>query len=87
MYIIAGTFGFIGIAIILSRALNGAGDTISPMVITAIGFVGLRVTLSILFSSSFGLRGVWFGVAVSSVIQGLMTAYWFNTGRWKHKQV
>ena len=87
MHIIAGSFGFIGLAIILGRALNGAGDTISPMIITAIGFVGLRISLSILFSSSFGLRGVWFGVAVSSVIQGLMTAYWFNTGRWKHKQV
>jgi putative MATE family efflux protein len=87
MYIIAGTLGFIGLSIILGRALNGAGDTVSPMVITAIGFIGLRISLAFLFSSSFGLRGIWSGVAVSTIIQGLMVVFWFNTGRWKLKQV
>ena len=87
MYILAGTFGFIGLSIILGRALSGAGDTVSPMVITAIGFVGLRITLALLLSSAFGLKGVWFGIAISTVIQGLMVVFWFNTGRWKLKQV
>jgi putative MATE family efflux protein len=36
LHIIAGTFGFMGLSAILGRALSGAGDTISPMVITAI---------------------------------------------------
>ena len=87
MRIIACTFGFIGLGVILGRAFSGAGDTISPLVITAIGFVGLRVTLSVLFSSLMGLKGVWFGVTASTVIQGLMTAFWFNKGRWKSKKV
>ena len=85
--IIGGTFGFIGFSIILGRALNGAGDTISPMIMTAIGLLGLRIGLSLLLSSKFGLFGIWFGIASSSTIQGLMTIFWFSTGRWKSKQV
>ncbi len=87
MNIIACTFGFIGLGIIFSRAFSGAGDTISPLVITAIGFVGLRISLSILLSSLIGLKGVWYGVTISTVVQGLMAAFWFNTGRWKSKQI
>jgi putative MATE family efflux protein len=87
MYIIAGTFGFIGLSVVLGRALNGAGDTISPMIITAIGFIGFRVSLSLLFSSKLGLKGVWFGIAASTIIQGLIMIFWFNTGRWKLKQI
>lgn len=85
--IMAVSYGFIGLAIILSRALNGAGDTVSPMVTTAIGLLGLRVGLSLLFSWKLGLIGIWIGIASSSVIQGLMVAFWFNTGRWKSKEV
>lgn len=87
MQIAAGTFGFIGISIIVGRALNGAGDTISPMVTTAIGFIGLRISLAILLSKTIGLNGVWFGLAISTVIQGSMISLWFRTGRWKSKQV
>jgi len=87
MRIVAGTYGFIGLAIIFGRAFNGAGDTVSPMIMTFIGFIGLRISLSFLFSSVFGLNGVWFAIAVSTIIGGLMSAFWFNTGRWKLKQV
>lgn len=85
--IMAAAYGFIGLAIILGRALGGAGDTISPMVITAIGLLAFRIGLSLLFSQRFGLTGIWLGIAASSVIQGLMVAFWFNTGRWKLKKV
>jgi Na+-driven multidrug efflux pump len=87
MRIIAATYGFIGFAIVFGRALNGAGDTLSPMIMTAIGLLVLRVGLSLLFSWKLGLIGVWFGIAASSIIQGLMVSFWFNTGRWKSKQV
>jgi len=85
--IIASTFGFIGLAIILGRALNGAGDTVSPMVMTAIGLLGFRIGLSLILAQKMALMGIWFGIASSSIIQGLMVGFWFSTGRWKLKQV
>jgi len=87
LYVIGGTLGFIGLSIILGRALNGAGDTISPMIITAIGLLAFRIGLAFLFSWKWGLIGIWLGIAASSVIQGLMIAFWFNTGRWKFKEI
>ena len=85
--IMASAYGFIALGVILGRALSGAGDTLSPMVMTAIGLLGFRVGLSLLFSWKLGLIGIWIGIAASSIIQGLMTGFWFNTGRWKLKQV
>ncbi|MCK5527869.1 MAG: MATE family efflux transporter, partial [Candidatus Latescibacteria bacterium] len=85
--ICAGAFGFIGLSIILGRALSGAGDTVSPMVITAIGLLGIRLALSLLFSWKLGLTGIWLGITASTIIQGLMVGVWFHTGRWKLKRV
>ena len=85
--IYAGVFGFIGLSIILGRALSGAGDTVSPMVITAIALLGIRLALSLLFSWKLGLIGIWLGITASTIIQGLMVGVWFHTGRWKLTRV
>ncbi|MBD3184637.1 MATE family efflux transporter [Candidatus Poribacteria bacterium] len=85
--IAAVAFGFIALAIILGRALNGAGDTLSPMIMTAIGLLAFRIGLSLLLAQRYELMGIWLGIAISSIIQGLMTAGWFSIGRWKHKKV
>ena len=85
--ILASTFGIIAFGIILGRALNGAGDTVSPMIITAIGLLGFRIGLSLILTQSLGLMGIWIGIASSSVIQGLMVTAWFSMGRWKLKKV
>jgi len=87
LYILAGTLGFIGLSIILGRALNGAGDTLSPMVITGIGLLVLRLGFCLLFSWKLDLMGIWFGVAASTVIQGVMMGVWFRRGRWKVQRV
>jgi putative MATE family efflux protein len=85
--ILASTFGIIAFGIILGRALNGAGDTVSPMVITAIGLLGFRIGLSLILTQSLELMGIWIGIASSSIIQGIMMIAWFSTGRWKLKKV
>jgi len=87
MRIVAGTYGFIGLSIIIGRAFSGAGDTIPPMITTAIGFIGIRVSLALLLSAKIGLPGIWYGIAASTVIQGLIVSLWFNAGRWKSKKV
>ena len=77
------TFGFIAFSLILGRALNGAGDTFSPMVITLAAQVGIGLGLVVLLSHFMGLNGVWAGIALSNVVQGIAMWLWYRTGRWK----
>ena len=77
------TFGFIAFSLILGRALNGAGDTRSPMVITLVSQVGVGLGLVILLSHFIGLNGIWLGIALSNVVQGIVMWLWYRTGRWK----
>lgn len=81
------TFGFIAFSLVLGRALNGAGDTFSPMVITLAAQVGVGLALVILFSRVIGLKGVWLGIALSNVVQGIAMWLWYRTGKWKTKKV
>ena len=80
---LAPTFGFIAFSLILGRALNGAGDTFSPMMITLAAQVGVGLGLVILLSHFIGLNGVWLGIALSNVVQGIAMWFWYRTGRWK----
>ena len=77
------TFGFIAFSLILGKALNGAADTLSPMIITLASQVGVGLGLVILLAHFIGLNGVWLGIALSNVVQGLVMWLWYRTGRWK----
>ena len=44
------------IAIVLSRAMNGAGDTVSPLVITLVSLWGFQIPAAIYLS---GIREIW----------------------------
>lgn len=82
-------FVFMALSIVLARAMQGAGDTITPMVITGICLFALRIPLMILFSQKMSLatNGLWMGIMVSTIAQGLIVAFWFGRGRWKHKKI
>ncbi len=77
------TFGFIAFSLVLGKALNGAGDTFSPMLITLAAQMGVGLGLVILLSSLVGLKGVWIGIALSNVVQGIGMWIWYRTGKWK----
>lgn len=77
------TFGFIAFSLVLGKALNGAGDTISPMIITLAAQMGVGLCLVILLSHFIGLIGVWIGIALSNVVQGIGMWSWYRTGYWK----
>ncbi len=81
------TFGFIAFSLVLGKALNGAGDTFSPMIITLAAQVGVGLGLVILFSHFYGLKGVWIGIALSNVVQGIAMWIWYRTGKWKTKKI
>lgn len=80
---LAPTFGFIAFSLVLGKALNGAGDTFSPMVITLGSQLVVGLGLVIILSHLIGLNGVWIGIALSNVVQGIAMWVWYHTGRWK----
>ncbi len=80
---------FIALGVVLGRSLNGAGDTVSPMVITFISLWGLQIPLALILPGGFhlGVTGVWWAILISTVIHGTITTGWFQRGRWKLKEI
>jgi putative MATE family efflux protein len=79
----------IAFGLTFSRALTGAGDTVSPAVITFVCLWLLQVPLAVLLSryTPLGVTGVWWATAAAMLLQGIITTVWFSTGRWKHKEL
>ncbi len=80
---------FAAMGIILGRSMNGAGDTVPTMLITIVTLWGIQVPLAQLFARLFdpATTGVWWSIAISNLLNGLITAAWFKIGRWKHIKV
>jgi Na+-driven multidrug efflux pump len=75
------------LSVVLGRALQGAGDTVAPMVTTIIGLWGLQVPLAFILPHFFASAtdGIWWSIAVALTANGLMVAFWFQRGKWKHR--
>ena len=84
---LAVTFFFINLSIIVEKALGGAGDTFSPMVVSFIILFLVRLPLAYYLMQYFGAEGIWMGVAFSSILQGIIFAIWFSTSNWIKKKV
>jgi putative MATE family efflux protein len=80
---------FAALGIVLGRALNGAGDSLSPMIITILSLWGLQVPLALFLSRVWQppTQGIWWAIVIAFVVQGLLVTGWFETGRWKHRRV
>ena len=78
---------FACVGIILARGLNGAGDTVGPMIITIATLWGLQVPLAIYLARVLdpSTDGIWWAMACAFVIQCILTVGWFIRGRWKNK--
>jgi len=83
------TIGFVlsAIGIVLGRALNGAGDTVTPMVITLVTLWGLQVPLAFFLSRSPGLAesGIWWTMVMASALHASLIGFWFARGKWKNR--
>lgn len=73
------------ITIVITAALQGAGDTKFPMYLTVFGIWGIRVAGIYYFTSvlAMGLKGVYYAVVVDIVVRGIMLLHRFLTGKWK----
>lgn len=80
---------FIAFAIVLGRALDGAGQTMATMIFTIISLWGLQVPLALFMSHTTtpATQGIWWAIAIAVTVHGLMVTAWFLTGRWKTRPV
>ena len=87
--IVSPFYVFTALGIVLGRALNGAGDSVAPMIITVLTLWGLQVPLAIEFARLWqpATVGIWWAIIAAMTVNGLLIAGWFETGRWTRKRV
>jgi putative MATE family efflux protein len=80
---------FVAQGLVLGRSLMGAGDSISPMLIAFFSLLGVQIPLAIILPNhlNIGISGVWWAILVSSILQAILTIFWFNLGHWRMKKI
>lgn len=79
---------FMGLEIVLGGAFSGAGDTMPTMAIF-VPFNLARIPLAYLLAgpAGLGIDGVWWAISGTSIVKGILIAFWFHRGGWKQKDV
>jgi putative MATE family efflux protein len=74
---------------IMTGALRGAGDTRLPLVITLLGFLGVRIPLAIClaFWLDWGIEGAWYAMVIDLFVRSALIALRFSVGAWRHVEV
>jgi len=74
---------FMGIEVVFQGGFNGSGDTVPPLLIGVI-FTAARLPLAWLLAwpLGMGIAGVWWAIALSTVVKGIICWLWFRRGRW-----
>ena len=74
---------------VMGRALGGAGDAISPLLMSVAALWGVQLPLAWLLSQHFGLgpQGIWLGLVAGNLVAGAAMTWRFRAGRWRTIQV
>ncbi len=80
---------FLALGMILTGALNGAGDTKAPAWAAVVTMWGIRLPLAWvgIFLLSLGAIGAWWSLTISTALNGLIALWLFKRGWWKQTVV
>jgi len=89
LQIIGAGFIFYGIGMVMTQALNGAGDTRTPTVINFVGFWLFQIPLAYFLSTGLGFlsTGAFVAIPVAETLIALLAWYYFKKGKWKEIKV
>lgn len=89
LQIIGSGYIFYGIGMVMTQALNGAGDTRTPTIINFIGFWLFQIPLAYLLAKGFDMKatGAFISIPVAESFIALIAWYYFKKGKWKKIQV
>ncbi|MBB6048713.1 MATE family efflux transporter [Armatimonas rosea] len=78
---------FLALGMGLVGALQGAGETLSPTLLTAVAMIVVRLPLAWYLLNHFGLNGAWWAMSLSTMLQGVLVVIVFRQGRWRTVRV
>ena len=80
---------FYGIGMVMTQALNGAGDTRTPTIINFICFWMFQIPLAYILSEGIGMQstGAFLAIPIAESLIALLAWYYFKKGRWKEIKV
>ena len=89
LQIIGTGYIFYGIAMVMTQALNGAGDTKTPTIINFVCFWLFQIPLAYILAISFDLKstGAFIAIPAAESLIALIAWYFFKKGKWKEVKV
>ena len=89
LQIIGTAYIFYGISMVMTQALNGAGDTRTPTLINFICFWLFQIPLAYFLAIGLDLRstGAFIAIPVAETLIALVAWYYFKKGKWKDVKV
>jgi Na+-driven multidrug efflux pump len=83
--IVAGGYVLFSTIFITGGLLRGAGDTLTPMLVTLIALWVVRVPAATLLSRRLGTDGVWLATPVGWAVGMILILSWYAGGLWRRK--
>jgi putative MATE family efflux protein len=85
LQIIGAGYIFYGIGMVMTQALNGAGDTRTPTLINFVCFWLIQVPLAYFLAQGLHMRstGVFLAIPIAETLIALVAWYVFSQGKWK----
>jgi putative MATE family efflux protein len=89
LQIIGTGYIFYGISMVMTQALNGAGDTRTPTIINFVGFWMFQIPFAYFLSKGTDLKstGAFIAIPVAETLIALIAWYYFRKGKWKEIKV
>ena len=87
--IVGASYAFLGVAIVISQALSGAGATLSSFIIDACVVILIQVPVTVFVLTSFEVtpKDVWWIIGGGNVAAALVYAGWYAKKDWMDKVV
>jgi putative MATE family efflux protein len=82
-------YTFYGIGMVMTQALNGAGDTKTPTIINLVCFWLFQVPLGYFLAKTLDWKatGAFVAIPIAEVFVALLAWYFFKKGKWKTVEV
>jgi putative MATE family efflux protein len=89
LQIIGTGYIFYGIAMVMTQALNGAGDTRTPTIINFICFWVFQIPLAYFLAKGLDMKstGAFIAIPAAETMIALIAFYFFKKGKWKEVKV